>query len=283
MSLTAPVRPTRKLAAAWGVAILVLGASACGDGNDENASGGTYQSRGGARDQRGGPGGDGRMPGANGKVAALDGSTAQVRGVEGQVAVSWSASTTFTKEVGAALSDVKVGSCVLVAASGEPTASSEPATAVTATSVRITAKTNGSCATGMRGPGGQAGGAQLNGTPPSGAPGGGQRPQGRTFGGAVGEVAAVSATGFTVDSVLPGSDDKTPVTVSVAAATKYSRTVSGAAADVKVGVCVAANGTTDDTGAVTATTIAVTQPVDGQCGGLMRFGSGTDGPSGQES
>ena len=290
MSLTAPVRPTRKLAAVCGVAILLLGASACGNSSDKSASGGTYQPGGGSRDQEGGPGGGGRMPGASGKVAAVDGSTAQVQGVDGQVAVSWRASTTFTKEVSAALSDVKVGSCVLVAPSGEPKASSGPTTAVTATSVRITAKTNGSCAAGLRGPGGSGGpggqaggGPQLNGTPPSGAPGGSQRPQVRTFGGAVGEVTAVSASGFTVDSVLPGSDEKTPVTVSVAAATKYSRTVAGAAADVKVGACVAANGTTDDTGAVTAATIAVTQPVDGQCGGLMRFSSGHDGASSQES
>lgn len=290
MSLTARVRPTRRLAAACGAAVLLLGASACGDGNDANASGGTYQPGGGSRDAEGGPGGGGRMPGANGKVAAVDGSTAQVQGVDGQVAVSWSASTTFTREVGAALSDVKVGSCVLVAPSGEPTASSEQATSVTATSVRITTKTNGSCAAGVRGPGGPGGpggqagsGPQLEGTPPSGAAGGGQRPQMRTLGGAVGEVTAVSATGFTVDSVLPGRDDKTAVSVSVSASTKYSRTVSGAAADVKVGVCVAANGTTDDTGAVTATTIAVTQPVDGQCGGLMRFSSGNSGTTDQES
>jgi hypothetical protein len=52
---------------------------------------------------------------------------------------------------------------------------------------------------------------------------------------------------------------------------------------VKVGVCVAASGTTDDTGAVTATSMAVSQPVDGQCGGVMRFRSGDDGPTTQGS
>jgi hypothetical protein len=100
--------------------------------------------------------------------------------------------------------------------------------------------------------------------------------------GAVGEVTAVSASGFTVASVEPGSDDATPVTVTVDDGTTYTATAKGAASDVKVGVCVVANGTTDDTGAVTARTIAVSQPRDGQCGGFMRFKSG-DGASTQES
>ena len=43
---------------------------------------------------------------------------------------------------------------------------------------------------------------------------------------------------------------------------------------------------TDDTGAVTAKTIAVSQPQDGQCGGFMRFksdGGDGGGASTQES
>jgi hypothetical protein len=104
----------------------------------------------------------------------------------------------------------------------------------------------------------------------------------RTLGGALGEVTAVSATGFTVDSVLPGSDGNTAVAVTVAADTTYTTTVAGAAADVKVGVCVAAIGTTDGIGAVTATNIAVSPPVDGQCGGLMRFKFEDDGSASTE-
>lgn len=266
MSLTAYV-PTRAAAASAGVAVLLLLASACGNGGGQVAP--SRSEAGGPQNVQGGPGSDGRFPGAVGKVAAVSGSTAQVQGIDGQVAVSWTGTTTFTKEAGAALSDVKVGSCVVVAASGEPSASSTPATSVTATSVRISAKTDGSC--GMRGPGGQAGGGpQLHGTPPSGAPSGGPRPQVRSLGGAVGEVSAVSATGFTVDSALPGSSGNRAITVTVGPGTTYSTTVAGAARDVKVGVCVAATGTTDDTGAVTATTLAVTRPVDGQCGGVMR-------------
>ncbi|MGY2874034.1 hypothetical protein ACVW00_001224 [Marmoricola sp. URHA0025 HA25] len=284
MSPIAQARPLRTGAALAGVAVLLLAASACGSSDNHGAP--RANEGVGPQNSQGGPGSGGRMPGANGKVAAVTGSTAQVQGADGQVAVSWTGSTTFTKEVAAALTDVKVGSCVLVAPAGGPASGSTPATSVTAASVRIAARTNGSCDLGLRGPGGpggQANGPQLNGTPPSGAPAGGQRPQVRALGGAVGEVTAVSAGGFTVDSALPGSSDKTAVAVTVGSGTSYSTTVAGAAADVKVGACVAADGTTDDTGAVTATSMAVTQPVGGQCGGMVRFSSGDGAPTTQGS
>ncbi len=104
------------------------------------------------------------------------------------------------------------------------------------------------------------------------------------IGGAVGEVTAVSATGFTVKSVMPGSSSSgtTSVTVTVAAGTTYTTTAKGAASDVKVGTCVAADGSTDQTGAVTARTIAISPPQDGQCGGFMRFHS-DDGGTGSEA
>lgn len=293
MSPTSPLRPTRvrptrkAVVAAFGAAALLLAASACGNGDDRTPSSQGYEGS-GPQNERGGPGVGGTMPGANGKIAAVAGSTAQVQGLDGQVAVSWTGSTTFTKEVTATLADVKVGSCVVVGPAGDLSSSSTPATAVTAASVRIAPKRNGSCGMALRGPGGPAGAdPQLNGTPPkdapSGAPGGGQRPQVRGLGGAVGEVTAVSASGFTVDSVMPGTDGKTSVAVSVGADTTYSTTAPGAASDVKVGSCLVASGPTDDTGAVTATNVALSQPVDGQCGGMMRFRSDGGGASTQES
>jgi hypothetical protein len=275
----------RKVAAACGAAVLLLGAAACGSDDKDNTDGrttGRTGEQGGPQNQQGGP--DGQFPGANGKVAAIDGSTAQVQGMQGQVAVTWTGSTTFTKQVSAALSDIKVGDCVAVG-SAEQSSSSSPSTKVTADTVRITQPTNGSCALGMRGPGGDQGsGPQFNGTPPSDAPEGAERPQIRGLGGAVGEVTAVSSGGFTVSSVMPGSDDTTAVTVTVDGDTTYSTTAKGAATDVKVGICVQASGTTDDTGAVAAKTIAVSPPEDGDCGGMVRFRSSDgDDNSQQES
>jgi len=264
MSLSTDVRLARKVAAACGSVVLLLGVSACGGGGNHSPNATTGEGGPQAR-QRFGP--DGRMPGANGKVAEVTGSTAQVQGIDGQVAVTWNGSTTFTKEVGAGLADVTVGDCVLVGSTDQTSAGSTPATAVTAATVRIIPKTGDSCAGEMRGP------ASQGGTPPDGAPSGAPRPQLRRFGGAVGEVTAVSGHGFTVASAQPGSSTTTPVTVSVDGSTTYTTTATGSASDVKVGVCVAANGTTDDTGAVTARRIAVSQPEDGQCGGVVRFQS----------
>jgi hypothetical protein len=288
MSLTTHPGITRKVAAACGAAVLLLGAAACGSG-DKNATGQTGEQGGPQNQQGGGPNGPngpgGRLPGANGKVAAVDGRTAQVQGMEGQVAVSWTDATTFTKEVGARLSDIKVGDCVAVGSSDTPSSGSTPTSAVTAATVRIIARTNGSCAPTMRGPGAQDGtGPQTYGGPPTGSGGGGQRAPMRV-GGAVGEVKAVSATGFTVDSVVPGSNSSatTSVAVTVGAGTTYTTTAKGAASDVKVGTCVAADGTTDQTGAVTARTIAISQPQDGQCGGFMRLRSDAGGSSSQAS
>lgn len=282
MSLSTDVRLARKVAAACGSVVLLLGASACGGSGNHDTNGTTAD--GGPRTQlQSGP--QNRMPGANGKVAEVTGSTAQVQGMDGQVAVSWTGTTTFTKEVAAKLADVKVGDCVFVGASDETSGGRTPASTVAAATVRITPRTGDSCAGGMRGPGGQGGAGtapQLNGTPPEGAPSGGSRPQVRGFGGAVGEVTAVSDDGFTVASVRPGSDTTSPVAVTVDGSTTYTTTATGSAADVKVGACLSAEGNTDDTGAVTARRIAVSQPRDGQCGGLVRFRS-PDGSSAKAS
>jgi hypothetical protein len=291
MSLTSHVRSrprlAGKVAAACGTAALLLGASACGSGepDGDNATATDESSeQAGPRSQQDGP--DVQIPGANGKVAAVDGSTAQVQGMEGQVAVTWNGSTTFTKQVAASLSDVEIGDCVLVTTDDEDASSgATPATEVTADTVRITVPTNGSCGLGGRGPGGDGpsgdGGPQLNGTPPTDAPDGAQ-PQIRGMGGAVGEVKAISATGFTVASVTPGSEDTTDVTVTVDGDTAYTTMVKGAASDVTVGICVQADGTTDDTGAVTAKSIAVTPPQDGLCGAFMRLRSSDGSGSTQQ-
>jgi hypothetical protein len=287
MSLSTPRSRTRLRArVAVACAATALLAGACGSNADNTGAPSGGSTGNGPQTSQDGPAG--QFPGAIGKVAAVADDTAQVQGMQGQVAVTWTGSTTFTKEVSARLADVKVGSCVAVSSADETTSgSTTPPSAITAGTVRITQPTNGSCAGGGRGPGSGPAGPQVNGTPPSGAPSGGGRPQIRAIGGAFGEVTAVSGTGFTVSSVAPGSNDKTTVTVTAAAATTYTTTAPGAASDVKVGVCVQAEGTTDDTGAVTAKTVAVSTPKDGECGGFvrMRSGSGSDAGSdtGQES
>lgn len=271
---------TRTIAAACGAGVLLVGATACGSSGDEQTP---TRSSGTTTDQ-GAPSTIRQAPGADGEVAAVDGSTAQVQSSDaGQVAVTWTATTTFTKQVAASLADVVVGDCVMVAPveSEEPGSDAAPTqpTEVTAASVRISEPTDGACApTG--GPGGGMG-------PPDGAPASppdGARTQVRGIGGAFGTVSAVSDDGFTVVSSFPGAEAETTVAVTVAKATTYSTTAEGAASDVQVGVCVRAEGKTDSTGAVTATRIAVSPAVDGECtGGMVRFRSGAPNATGQAS
>ena len=54
--------------------------------------------------------------------------------------------------------------------------------------------------------------------------------------------------------------------------TTFLTTTTAKAASIKVGSCVRATGTTDDTGALTATALVLSQPVDGSCTSGVRGG-----------
>lgn len=274
---------------------LALSLSACGD-DDKTQASGTNESGGNAQQA----GGRGQGQPGSGKVAAVSGSTAQVQGTDGQTAVSWTSSTTFTKQVGAALSDVAKGSCVVIMSSS----SDDDATT---TSVRITEAVDGECTGGFGGgpggPGGNGGGSGSGERPtdmptdlPSDAPSAGANGDGGGRGGfgnlVAGKVTAVSSTGFTVDAVTMGapgeqSDSSTAetesTTVTVSDDTTYTTTGDASSSDVKVGVCLTTRGDSDDTGAVKATSIQVAAAVDGECS--TGFGGGRPGGNGsaQES
>lgn len=194
--------------------------------------------------------------------------------------------------------------------------SSSPGTssdAFTAATVVVTQATNGSCtAGGARGGGGFGGGNFGGGARPSGAPSGfppGQRPSGfptgaRPSGGggngfarfantAIGKVISTSGSAIVVASVdfgrfggAPASSNISPSgttpattnkTVTLDSSTKVSTTKTATASAVKVGVCASAQGTQDDSGAVTATSIAITQPVNGSCQPRFGFRGGFGG------
>ncbi len=245
--------------------VLVLATlAACGSDSTDSSSDST-QAAGGQAGQL--PGGQrGMRPGASGEVAAVSGSTAQVQSQDsGQVAVSWTDDTTFTQQVDATLADVTVGSCVMVTSADD----------IAATVRIMDASDDGGCGFG----GGQRPEGAPSGMPsdrPTDLPDGGRRGFGT-----VGEVTAVSGSGFTVSATQPGADDATEVSVTVGDDTTYTTSAKAAAAAVKVGVCVNAQGDSDDTGAVTAASISVSQPVDGECtGGFGMGGMGGGRPGG---
>ena len=136
---------TLSLVALATVGLVALGG--CGSDGDA-ATDQQGQGQGYGQGQRQGQGMGGGMPGASGEIAAIDGSTLQVQSSDAQTAVTYTDETTISQQISAALADVTVGSCVMVTPA-DGSESSE--TSVTAGTVRITEKTDGSCAGGFGG------------------------------------------------------------------------------------------------------------------------------------
>lgn len=316
MSVSSRLTLRASLGAATTVVALAA-LTACGgssSGSTTDAADGAAPSAsasGAASGAAGGSGQDGtrgRMPGASGQIAAKQGTTLQVQNqTDGQVAVSYTGKTAISAQVAATLKDVKVGGCVTVtpvtSASDGSDTTTQP-TSITAATVRITAAVDGSCTGGFgSGLGGGFGGDRPSGAPsgmpttrptdlPSGGPGGN-----RGMFGANGKVTAVSASGFTVASSFPrstagastgasgdsGQPTTATITVAVNGSTTYTTTRSADASALKVGKCVVATGQSDDTGAVAAQRLVVSDPVDGSCTTGFGFGGGRGGQAGQNA
>lgn len=218
-------------------------------------------------------------PGTFGTAAAISGTSIEVQNPQnGQVTVNFSGSTTFTNTTTATLADVTFGSCVVVTATS---GGNMPAT-LTARSVAVTPSSANGCniggAFGGGGNGGRPSGAPrpTNRPRPSGAPGPGAA-GGRSFG----SVSAVSATGFTVHNTNPRAGQSADTTVIVNSSTTYTKTAGATSSALAVGECVTAIGPADDTGAITARTIAISKPGPNGCtAGAGRFRGGFGGGNG---
>jgi hypothetical protein len=274
-----------------GAATAIVGAlvlTACGGGSSSGSgSGGGSSTSPAAVAPSGGTGNGGGFGGANrpgtfGTIAAITGTTMQVQNQQsGQVAVSWTTSTKFTHQVKTTVAAVKAGDCITAtAASGTTSSSSAP---ITATSVTVSAPVNGQCTGGAGG--GPGGGARPSGFPsggfpsgvpsggfPSGFPGGGARPSdfpsgaaGRIGNFVTGTVTSVSGSTITVRARSFGSSDTTSHTIIADTKTTVDTTASTTSKSLKVGLCVTAQGKADSSGAVTATSVRISNPVSGNC------------------
>lgn len=221
----------------------------------------------------GGPGGPGqRGPAASGTIAAIAGSTMQVQNPQsGQVAVTWSSSTKFSHQVTATVAAIKSGDCVTAIA---PSGTSESATSFTATTVTINPSTKGDCGGTFAGPGQRPSGAPTK--FPSGFPT--NRPSGQQpkFGAiAAGKVSSVSGSTLVIAARQfgpnsSGSSGTTSKTVTIGSSTKIVTEASTTAGSLKVGKCVTAQGKADSSGTVAATSVRITDPINGQC--TLTFG-----------
>jgi hypothetical protein len=266
----------REVGARSGLALiagaLAVGLIACGGGSTPAASTNTASP---STSKAAGPQ---TPPGAFGTAAAVNATSLEVQNPSsGQVTVNFNSDTTFSNTVSGTLADVTVGSCVTVASTATGSTRPAPGTPITARTVNITQPSASGCTAGGRGGagGGTGGGAGASGTNrPSGSP----RPSGANGAGgnvggfAFGSVTAISATGFTVHSAARGQTAATDTTVTVTSSTTYTKVESATSSALAVGDCIAAVGSTDDTGAVTAKTIGISKA--GPSGCSTGFGGG---------
>ena len=212
--------------------------------------------------------------GVNGTITSVSAATLQVQSAASGNAsiVSYSASTKITDTVAGTLADVKAGSCVTVRS-----ATAQSGTPLVASSISVGEPVNGSCAGGP-------GGGRPTGSPewtPSARPSGAARTPNpsRSPGagmGVFGSVQAVSGTAITVAAVSYGGGTPTTATetVQVNGQTSVTKHVDSTAASLKAGRCVLVTGQTDGAGVTTATSLALSDPVNGQCAMAGRGGYG---------
>jgi len=303
----APTRlatPAARRLAPAALGLLVAGVVLAGCQSGSSASGEATPARSApAGPASGAPQGGGPEPGGggtSGEVVQVGDGSMQVRGSDEQTTVTWTGGTTFTRSVAGTLDDITVGSCVVAVVPDGGAV----------TSVTVSEPVDDTCSgPGGRGDGGPGDGGRPSGAPsgwpdgapgdaptdlptdlpggaPSGAPGGpGQRPSGAPDGfGAVtvGRVTAVQGTAVTVETVGLGlggeAADATSSTVTVSDGTTVTTTVTVDANAVEKGLCAAVRGDADDSGAVAATSVSLSEPGDDGCTRLGGWSGGPGGP-----
>ena len=238
------------------IAVLAMVVSACGGGTASTAEQSTEPITTPAA-------------GATGTVAAVTASDIQLQNPRiGQVRITFTPSTSFTKTVPATAGDLVVGDCALATGASQPTG--DPAGPLTVMSVLISpAAADGTCTpVSFGGPRGARGGGRPDGGGPSDAapsrsphrPAGADRGRGAV---ALGKITSVNGADFVVQ-LGPSNTTRSVVTSQT---TTFSKTVSTDKASVAVGECVSAVGPSDDTGTVTASSINIRQPGPNGCQG----------------
>ena len=200
--------------------------------------------------------------GATGQLVQVNGQSLILSAPSGDLTVSYSSSTTFTRTSTAVLADIVPGVCIL--ATGQKDATG----ALTATTVRLSPKVASGCAApGRLGP---------NASPPAGAS---PRPvpSGQPAAAFVtGEVTAAAGISITVLTTTNGSQ-----TITVPTTAAVSTTVVGSPSDLRTGECLRATGARDSTGNVQATSITITPAgPSGTCATGFGGGGGFGGRGG---
>jgi hypothetical protein len=185
-----------------------------------------------------------RNNGASGQLVQINGQNLILTGPSGDLTVTVSTTTTFTRTSTAVLADIVPGDCILA------TGQKDSAGLLTATTVRLSPKTASGCAAAGRfGP---------NGSPPPGASPPQVSPRPTPSGlppmaFVTGEVTGAAGISITVLTTTSGSQ-----TITVPTTAAVTTTVVGSATDLQTGECVRATGARDSAGSVQATSITIT-------------------------
>jgi Domain of unknown function (DUF5666) len=180
-----------------------------------------------------------RNNGASGQLVQVNGQTLILTGPAGDLTVTYTSSTTFTRTSTAVLADIVPGQCILATGQKDSNGS------LTATTVRLSPKPAAGCgAAGRFGP---------NASPPAGASPrptpSGQPPMALVSG----EVTGAAGVSITVLTATSGSQT---ITVPTTAAVTTTVVISSTA--LQTGECLRAIGARDATGNVQATSITIT-------------------------
>jgi hypothetical protein len=177
--------------------------------------------------------------GAAGQLVQINGQTLILTGASGDITVTYSASTTFTRTSTAVLADIVPGACLVA------TGQKDSAGMLTASTIRLSPKTASACGAGQFGPNPGVG-ASPRPTPTN-------QPAQPAMAFVAGEVK--SATGVSITVVTATSGDQT---ITVPTTATVSKTSTASAADLRAGECLRANGQRDAAGQVLATSITIT-------------------------
>jgi hypothetical protein len=228
------------------VAVLV-GVAACGSARAASSSASPTPDRTGQN--RGG---------AAGQLVQINGQTLILTGASGDITVTFSGATSFTRTSTAVLADIVPGQCVVA------TGQKDSAGALTAMTVRLSPKLTSGCGSGQFGPPNQSPGASPR-PIPSGQPA-------AAF--VSGEVTAATGTSITVLTASSGTQ-----TITVPTTASVTRMSSAASTDLRTGECLRANGARDSAGTVAATSITITPAgPSGTCATGLGGGGGRGRP-----
>jgi hypothetical protein len=197
--------------------------------------------------------------GAVGQLVQINGQTLILTGASGDITVSYTTSTTFTRTSTAVLADIVPGACLVA------TGQKDSAGLLTASTVRLSPKTASGCGAGQFGPN-PGPGASPRPTPSD-------QPAQPAMAFVAGEVQ--SATGTSIAVLTAGSGQQTITVPTTASVTKTS---TASSADLRTGECLRASGQRDAAGSVQATSITISPAgPSGTCaagiGGRGRLGA----------